>query len=227
MSYTGNMTYHDLADPLAPGVCKIEGFATSDEIAAVNVEVNDPEKVAWLDAHETYVNQRGLTIVQNHFTYALKLSTGDQSQLEALPATNALRWRTERFIQGLAPIFPSLVSWEADELSLHLYDDPDVGLNRHKDNMRFVGLIAVVAIDGECDLVVNHQGQEIALPVEPGDLSILRAPGLIDTNLDVRPEHSVENLRTSTRLSMMLRANNRPHDAIRGFQFNNWDGQTG
>jgi hypothetical protein len=219
------MEYLDLADPQALGAHIIEGFASREQIAAVNAETNDPGKLAWLDAHETYTNQRGLIIVQNHFTYALKLSTGNQSPLEALPATVAMHQRIERFITGLAPIFPSLATWKADELSFHLYDDQEVGLSQHKDNTRFIGLIAIMAIDGECDLVINHHGEDTALTVRPGDLSLLRAPGLIEAEFDIRPEHSVQNLRTPTRLSMMVRANSRPHDAIPGFRFNNWDGQ--
>ena len=208
--------------PAASGLEVVGGFAGEAELAAVLREANDPDKVQWLDAHEEYTNARGLTIVQNHFTFALKLSAGDQSPLERLPATVALKERTQSLINDLAPIFPALADWRADELSFHLYDDREVGLSRHRDNLRFIGLVAIVALDGECDLVVTHQGQDIAQLVRPGDLCLLRAPGLLDSEAELRPEHSVQNLRSATRLSMMLRANNRPAEAIEGFRFNNW-----
>lgn len=218
------MAYQALADPDGIGAEIIEGFASQGEVEAVLTETKDPARVEWLDEHDVYENKRGITIVQNHFSYALKLSAGDQSPLESLPQTVALYQKTERFINGLSRIFPSLATWQADELSFHLYDHKDVGLSMHKDNARFTGLIAIVAIDGECDLVITHKGENIPLPVRPGDLSLLRAPGLINAKSDLRPEHSVQNLRTDTRLSMMLRANDRPLESIKGFRFNNWDG---
>ncbi len=205
------------------GVEIINGFADQTEVSSVFQEANDPGRVQWLDAHEVYKNDRGLTIIQNHFTFALKLSEGDQSFLDQLPETVALKERTQRFINDLSTIFPSLVNWEADELSFHLSDDKEVGLSRHRDNLRFIGLIAIISISGECDLVITHKGKDIELPVIPGDLCLLRASGLIDSRTEVRPEHSVQNLRTDTRLSMMLRANNRPTEVIKGFRFNNWD----
>ena len=217
------MRYRELRDLEGTGVEIINGFADQTEVSSVLQEANDTERVQWLDAHEVYKNNRGLTIIQNHFTFALKLSEGDQSFLEQLPETVALKARTQRFINDLSIIFPSLASWEADELSFHLYDDKEVGLSRHRDNMRFIGLIAIISLSGECDLVITDKGKDIELPVIAGDLCLLRAPGLIDSRTEVRPEHSVQNLRTNTRLSMMLRANSRPTEAIRGFKFNNWD----
>ena len=216
------MSYEALSDPEATGLTVIKEFVGADERAEVLAETQDINKVQWLDTHETFVNARGLTIVQNHFTYALKLSHGDQSPLTLLRATNSLYKRTDHFVKALAPTFPSLASWQADEMSFHLYDTPEVGLSRHRDNARFVGVIAILAIDGECDLTVRHEETDVAYAVVPGDLCLLRAPGLIDTSKEVRPEHSVGNLKTDTRLSMMLRANSRPDEAIPGFQFNNW-----
>ena len=216
------MRYEELLHVERTGVEILEGFVDESEIEAILEEVNNPDKVQWLDAHEVYTNKRGLTIVQNHFTFALKLSAGDQSMLDKLPATVALKDRIQAFIRSLSPTFPSLANWEADELSFHLYDDEEVGLSQHRDNLRFTGLVAIASLSGECDLVVKHHDQDIRLSVSPGHLSLIRAPGLIETNEEVRPEHSVENLRTETRLSMMIRANNQPSDKIPGFKFNNW-----
>ena len=216
------MEYRELKDVGGRGVEVIPAFAKPAELGNVLEEIGDPNRVQWLDAHEIYENQRGLRIEQNHFTFALKLSAGDQSFLDCLPATKALLSRTQNFIRSLAPIFPPLRDWQADELSFHLYDNKDVGLSRHRDNLRFIGLVAIVAIENECDLVVRHQNEDVALPVAPGDLCLLRAPGLIEAQTEIRPEHSVQNLRSETRTSMMIRANNRPAEPLPGFKFNNW-----
>ena len=73
------MRYRELRDLEGTGVEIINDFADQAEISSVLQEANDPERVQWLDAHEVYKNNRGLTIIQNHFTFALKLSEGDQS----------------------------------------------------------------------------------------------------------------------------------------------------
>ncbi len=218
------MEFSELVRPEGLGAEVLHGFVGSQEQAAITSETQDTDRVQWLDAHETYTNLRGLQIVQNHFTFAHKLSRGDQSPLERIPATVRLYKRTEQYIQSLASIFPSLASWKADELSFHLYDDEHVGLSKHRDNLRFIGVIAIASIDGSCDLVISSDdGSETALAVEPGDLCLLRAPGLINANQEIRPEHSVQHLRTPTRTSMMLRANTKPDEAIPGFRFNNWE----
>ena len=62
--------------------------------------------------------------------------------------------------------------------SFHLYDDKEIGLSRHRDNLRFIGLIAIIAISGECDLVITHQDEDIKLPVIPGDLWLVEGSRL-------------------------------------------------
>ena len=216
------MAYEKLKQPEALGVELVNGFVDQVELAEIIREVSDPDRVQWLDAHQVYQNKRGLTITQNHFAFALKLSRGDQSPLAKLPRTVALKDRTQQFIRNLADLFPSLADWQADELSFHLYDNQEVGLSRHRDNLRFIGLVAVISLGGQCDLVVSHRGQDVRLPLIPGDLCLMRAPGLFETEAEIRPEHSVQNLPTGQRLAMIIRANSRPDEMIPGFEFNNW-----
>lgn len=221
--FKSNLKYEQLSDPEAMGVEIIHNFISPAEVDSIMREINNSSKIDWLDAHEVYKNERGLTITQNHFTFALKLSAGDQSILKALPRVVELKDRIQDFIRDLSELFPTLDSWQADELSFHLYDDQDVGLSQHRDNKRFTGLVAIASLYGECDFIVRHKDQDIKLPVRVGDLCLLRATELFNSDKELRPEHSVLNLKTDTRLSMMLRANNRPTEAIKGFKFNNWN----
>lgn len=211
----------EFIDPGKDGVVIIKEFTAAANLSDISAELADPERIAWRDNHSTYVNKRGLKIVQNHDTFALKLSDGDQSMTERMPAVMRNARSIQVFIQRLGIIFPSLDNWEADELSLHRYD-AKLGLSRHKDNARFIGVIAISALEGECDLEVSNDAGTTAYPTHPGDLIMLRAPGLIDSDEDLRPEHAVVNVRTPTRTSLMLRANNRPDETIPGFHYENW-----
>ncbi len=216
------MEYVNLSNENAIGVEIIRDFVAEDELIKVNEEISSPNKVEWLNAHEVYTNKRGLEIIQNHDTFALKLHNADNTLLENLPLTKSLYQRTEGFIRGLNKFFPTLYGWTADELTLHLYDNKEIGLSRHRDNTRFIGLIAIISLDGICDLSVRHNNEDIDYQVTPGDLTLLRATDLIDSDNEIRPEHSVVNLQTTTRLSMMLRANSKPDEIVPGFKFNNW-----
>jgi alkylated DNA repair dioxygenase AlkB len=216
------MEYSNLSNECANGVEIIRGYVGQEELVEVNNEINTPDKVEWLNAHEVYENKRGLKIIQNHDTFALKLNNADETFLDNLPKTKILYIRTENFIRSLNEYFPSLIGWTADELTLHLYDDKEVGLSRHRDNTRFIGLIAIISLDGICDLSIRHNEEDIDYTVKPGDLTLLRATDLIESDNEIRPEHSVINLQTPTRLSMMLRANSKPNELVPGFRFNNW-----
>lgn len=216
------INYDSLTNPDAIGVFHEPGFLDIHELTAIQEELTDTEKIAWEDTHDVYTNERGLVITQNHDTYALKLSRGDQSPLDRIPhirhAMDYIRTR----VGEMALTIPSLVSWEPDEMSLHRYDDAEIGLDFHKDNNRFTGLIAIVALDGICDIVVRRDYQAVVTTTKPGDLVLLRAPGLVDTTEDLRPEHAVLNLQTPTRTSLMVRANKKPDEALPNFHFANW-----
>ena len=216
------MKYEELNNPELSGVEIIRSFIDKEQLYDINNEIETSEWVDWIDAHDVYKNNRDLTITQNHFTFALKLKNADSTHLDNLPNIRNLYTKIENFIVGLEEYFPSLKGWEADELSLHKYDNKEVGLSRHRDNARFIGLIAIMSLDGVCDLVVRHNETDIAYETYPGDLTLLRATGLVESDIEIRPEHSVVNLKTPTRTSMMLRANNKPDQLVPGFKFNNW-----
>ena len=210
--------YDELLHPARSGVLRVPGFIDD---ALLRSAQHDSYEVAWRDVHSTYVNARGLTIVQNHDAYALDLVRGSHEPLKRLGSLAVVAAKVMDYVGELAQEIPTLKDWTPTEQSLHRYDDPDIGLSFHKDNLRFRGLIPIVTIEGSCDLAVRHpDGTVHYVATEPGDLVALRAPGLT-TETDDRPEHAVVNLRTPTRTSMMLRHNNRPYDDLPGFDFDN------
>lgn len=211
--------YSELLDLERSGVLHVPGFLSPDELTNVHAEA---DTLPWHDNHSSFINARGLTIVQNHDVYALKLSQGDQRPLDSIPRIAAAGQKVTQLISEMSESIPTLKGWAPDEMSMHRYDDAEVGLSFHRDNRCFIGLIAIVSIDGSCDLAVKR-GEAVTLhPAEPGDIMLLRAPGLVETDQEVRPEHAVINLRTPTRTSLMLRANNQPQRRINGFHFQNW-----
>ena len=148
-----------------------------------------------------------------------------------VPQMRQLAGEIEGLIRGMGFLFPSLYGWTADEMSLHRYDDPDVGLSFHKDNLRFPGLVAVATIEGESDFCIQEVEQlgEVEKttiyrqPVRAGDLAFTRGPNLFPSESDIRGEHAVLNLRTPFRTSFIVRANSRPDEALVGFNYANWD----
>ena len=198
----------------------------------------------WWDAGYEYYNNAGVRIVQNHDVFALKLSAGDQSKTEELTAMSSLGRAIQGLIRSLDGDFPTLSNWTADEMSYHRYYDKDLGLSYHRDNLRFVGVIAVASILGECDfMTINRRpatyvyneelGKDVvdewdvisekAYRVQPRDLMLMRGMGLYDDmRAEDRPEHAVMNGRVMPRISFMLRDNDKPADVGYGFTYYNW-----
>lgn len=221
-----------------PGVARLQDVLDPVFHERLLEEINNPEIVHWRDAGETYKNNRGAKIVQNHDVFALK-AAGDYEPIWAVPLMTQLAVETEQFIQSLQAQYASLCDWQADEMSYHRYYDAQVGLSYHRDNMRFPGLIVVIAIAGEADfqvvdredLVFDEQGDIIdctwhstyTIPTRPGDMVLTRAPGLLPgIRPDDRPEHAVVNGRVLPRVSFMLRANSKPLDTGYGFDYYNF-----
>ena len=58
-----NENINNLLIPEKIGVVKIKEFVSADELLNIQAEINDEKKIRWRDNHNTYINQRGLTIV--------------------------------------------------------------------------------------------------------------------------------------------------------------------
>lgn len=216
--------------PSGIGSFVIRNVLDPDQIEIMQAEIFDPHCVGWRDNHDRYVNDRGLDIIENHDVFALKLSDGDQNVVASVPHMRALAANIQKLGRGLSGVFPNLRNWTADEMSLHRYDDPDIGLSFHRDNLRFTGLIAVLTLEGESDVVIRDEtNTEHVLPMYPGDLNLTRATLLYDSfdgsgwPEPLCPDHAVVNLRTSHRTSFIVRDNIVPDFVIPGFKFDNWD----
>src|SRR5207244_1263757 len=184
-------------------------------------------KVAWRDNHNVFVNQRGITVVENHLVFALKLHRGDPSWVNRVPQMRSMVASIESYTRSLHKIFPALASWTADEMSLHRYDDQNVGLSYHKDNLRFNGVVGILELEGERDLgVIAPDGRELTIPVWPGRLLFTRATGLYDVppnsegkQVNLSPDHGVYNLRTLTSTSFIFRANSTTDEQVPSFEY--------
>lgn len=61
---------------------------------------------------------------------AYKLRVGDQNVVPEFMRESGEM--VARFVRSLGYEFPVLGTWQADEVSMHQYDDPEVGLSRHE-----------------------------------------------------------------------------------------------
>lgn len=225
------------------GAFGLEGVITENFRQDLLREISDPHAVQWRDAGDTYINGRGIEVVQNHDVFALKAG-GDLEPIWNVPLMTQLAIEVEEFVQSLSDRYPALEQWRADEMSYHRYYDPKVGLSYHRDNMRFTGLIVVLTIQGESDFQVVERtpkstefdrdtGRQIitdwnvrnewAIHTTPGSMVLTRATGLQAWQTTVHnPEHAVMNVSDIPRISFMVRANSRPTDRAYGFEYVNW-----
>lgn len=208
----------------------------NDQLALLQEEINDPDRVVWYDNHESFENARGMVVEQNHWVFALKLHIGDPEPVRNVPRMRAVASNIESLLQGddATAIFPNLRQWRAEEMSYHCYDMPEtVGLGFHKDNLQFFGAIAVLAVDGEKDFwSVGPDNIVTSLTVRPGDLVLNRAGGLYPTRYRTNkagrtarvnecPDHAVMNV-IPPATSLIVRADTAPERPIDGFRFHNW-----
>lgn len=220
------------------GSLLVPGVMSDVQLELVREEYNDPASVAWRDNHVNYMNARDMFVDQRHEVFAVKLRRGDQRVVERAPRLRAVAANVQAAIQQVGTELGflragRLQTWEADEMSLHRYDDPEVGLSFHKDNARFFGLIAVIATEGEKDFAsIGPDGVITVLRVQPGDMVLNRSNGLYEPRYVQRrgktvldsdcPDHGVYNV-TPPATSFIVRANSRPDEPIPGFTYDNWD----
>ncbi len=243
----------NLVDPMSIGLVVVKGLFPELAIRCLSqlnqlAERSNSTITPWIPAGETYINARGIEIVQAHDVIAFDSNddsttfygTNDQGEIselyanyqEVLPEMMDAADIVTKYMQQLNVVLPSLLlsEWKPNEITYHRYNagEDGVGLSPHIDNARFKGVIAILGIDKKADLVVGRRDEggdfnpDAEVSIEPGDLALLRAPGLFKgCSTDYRPEHTVTNPEPE-RISMMLRSNSgKPFKDTDGFKFNN------
>ena len=98
---------------------------------------------------------------------------------------------------GLALLPPTLLDRppEFNDLILQYYYPTAVGISPHRDHVKYVGLVALLVLNGRgrflvCDDRAGAGAREI--PSRPGDLILMRAPGYGD--FTDRPFHMLRDI---------------------------------
>lgn len=225
MSFDVEFAAHKLG-PEGPGFVHIPNLIphdTNKQIAAELTELHLP----WTRQFNNVENDEG-HVVQRFYAFAHKYGRGDQALLEKLPTFNSLgKLITKEVVEPLAEMFPSLKTWELDELTAQRYPHDEGVITWHRDLARHPGVIATGNIVGEATLSVRDlQFQDRPIFLMPGDVVVLRAPGLFDKSLiegDIRPRHAVTSLHSKgDRISITARANSIPDEPIKNFYYHNW-----
>lgn len=188
-------------------------------------ELSEPS-TPWYQQYNTFVNQRGVTVSQRFEVYAHKYSHGSQEDIAVRPNLHRLAsFVVDNITQPLSKYFPSLQVWEADEVSAQKYLDTEGHLTWHRDLERHPGVIAICNIVGKAMLGIKHNPKDTSVAsLESGDILLLRAPGLYDSDVELRPEHAVMSVKgPNDRISVTLRDNTRPDDPIPNFRYHNWE----
>ena len=108
------------------------------------------------------------------------------------------------------PAYPGPVLM--NDLIVQRYHPGSVGITPHRDHLRYEALVAIFPLSGRARFCVcsDRQGSDTQeIPAEPGDLLLMRAPGLF--GLRDRPFHFVDRIE-SRRISLGLRYDVRAED---------------
>lgn len=96
-----------------------------------------------------------------------------------------------------------------NEIYVQRYRPGSAGITSHRDEKRFVRLIAIVSLGAPVEFrtSLERNGPPLAqFPVESGDLVLLRAPGF-GRRPDRRPFHAVSGPESGVRYSVTFRVN--------------------
>lgn len=137
----------------------------------------------------------------------------------ALQQTVAIDSAAHPVVAGLADALVAAVrtlaglgEFRPNEASFLRYEGPETGISPHRDHARHRLLVAVFTLRGVARfaVVADRAGRQVIAEQDtgPGDLWLLRAPGL-DGVEDGRPLHTVGPPRRGPRLSLALRMNAR------------------
>lgn len=161
-----------------------------------------------------------LNVIQKFDRYAfLHMPVG-------MPFLRQLQLATAELVQGNGKHYPQLFSWNAIDIVIQRYG-PDGILTGHKDLARHPYIIASFTLTGSCrfEVLETRDGRVTkSIQPKPGDLVLLRAPGLASPfGVDDRPFHRVSGALDSRvpRTSVTFRDNLSPGRTIHGFTYLN------
>lgn len=106
---------------------------------------------------------------------------------------------------------PGLRTWRPNEVSIQRYRPGPTAIESHRDNARYRRLIAIFTTAGEAAFrVLDGRHGEVLTEwaAKPGDLVLLRAPGLGHTR-DGRPFHALDAPEQGERWSVSFRMDTR------------------
>ena len=124
-------------------------------------------------------------------------------------ASPAVRKFGQRLISFVQPVLPK---WRPNDVAIQRYLPTHIGIDNHRDYASDILLVAVASLEGsarfhiEADEVYSKQWSNVE--VCPGDLVLLRAPGLTGHPED-RPYHRIEAPLAGQRVSIAYRQNSR------------------
>lgn len=106
-----------------------------------------------------------------------------------------------------------LASWIPNEVGVTHYVPGSIGITPHKDGKWYRRMVVVATVYGRAPFAIcgSRDPQDIVERwiSEPGDLVLMRGPGLVGAR-DGRPFHLVEGPRRGERLSLGIRMSDRP-----------------
>lgn len=142
----------------------------------------------------------------------------------SMAALEELEGNIRKYVTSAAVSFPNLADWIPNDIAIQKYDQEGY-ITAHRDLKRHILVIAIANIDGSCRLETLTSRKRATVRqflTEPGDLILMRAPGLTDATED-RPFHRITgNLyQFGHRISVTFRLNNRPYEPVPGHSYEN------
>jgi hypothetical protein len=211
--------------PLGPGYLALPDAIDEALLDKLQHELG-AEDIPWRTQDGDVQTQRGRLVTQSFDYFAHKISAGEQTFLEQSPGFQGLRQLImDTVINPLSIYFPSLTTWQPDEMVAQRYRAETGHIDWHFDRARYFGLIVIAntletATVGVADARDHYDRAEF---MREGGILVLRASRLFSSRKKLTTEHAVLQAGDG-RTSVTLRANSRPQEPMDGIIYHNWQG---